>query len=41
MTNRIEKIQSNRFSGKFSILPKMNFRKLSFETDKSVAVSKL
>lgn len=39
VANRIEKVQSNRFCGKFSILPKMNFMKLSFETYQAVAVS--
>lgn len=41
MMYRIEKVQSSRFSCKFSILPKMKSMKLGFETDEVVAVSKL
>lgn len=39
--NRIKKVQSSWLSGKFSILLKENFVKLSFETVETVAVSKL
>lgn len=41
MMYRIEKVQSIRFSCKFSILPKKKSIKLSFEADEIVAVSKL
>jgi len=39
--NRIEIVESSILSGKFSILPKMNFLKLSFEANDTVTVSKL
>lgn len=41
MVNRIEKVESSWFRGKFNNLPKVNFMKLRFETGETAAVSKL
>lgn len=41
VVNRIEKVESSWFRGKFNNLPKVNFMKLRFETGETAAVSKL